>query len=119
MQATTQICSRLPSGAVLWNCTLRRRKNLASRQPLPFSAVRPTVGCRRPSDSLSAWMIGFTWPVAVGLVMEFYAVLNPAWTPEWNSMSLIQFEIPLVIGDLSNDRQAGAPRRRGNWGQTR
>jgi hypothetical protein len=22
-------------------------------------------------DSLSSWMIGFTWPVVIGLVMEF------------------------------------------------
>ena len=35
-------------------------------------------------DLLSSWMIGFTWPVAVGLFMEFYAIFNPAWTREWN-----------------------------------
>jgi hypothetical protein len=37
-------------------------------------------------DSLSSWMIGFTCPVAIGLVMEFYAIFNPAWTREWNVM---------------------------------
>jgi hypothetical protein len=36
-------------------------------------------------DRLGAWMIGFIWPVAVGLFIEFYAVLNPPWTLNWNA----------------------------------
>ena len=67
MQATTQICSRLPSGAVLWNCTLRRCKNLASRQPLPFSAVRPTVGCRRPAALQQSRVFEYIKTVQVGM----------------------------------------------------
>lgn len=35
-------------------------------------------------DSLGSWMIGFTWPVAIGLLMEFYAILNSPWTVAWN-----------------------------------
>ena len=35
-------------------------------------------------DSLGSWMIGFIWPVAVGLFIEFYAILNLAWTHDWN-----------------------------------
>jgi hypothetical protein len=35
-------------------------------------------------DSWGSWMIGCIWPVAVGLVMEFYAVLKLCWSQRWN-----------------------------------
>ena len=35
-------------------------------------------------DGLGAWMIGFVWPVAVGLVIEFYALLGLSLTANWN-----------------------------------
>lgn len=38
----------------------------------------------RRIDLLGSWMIGFTWAVVVGLVIEFYAVFDPAWTGDWN-----------------------------------
>ena len=37
-------------------------------------------------DSLGSWMIAFTWPVAVGLMMEFYAIFNLEWTHDWNAL---------------------------------
>jgi hypothetical protein len=46
-------------------------------------AARKT-GLENRLDSLDSWMIGFTWLVAVGLFIEFYAVLNLAITHDWN-----------------------------------
>ncbi len=37
-------------------------------------------------DLLGSWMIGFVWPVAVGLLIEFYAVLGLSWTQSQNAL---------------------------------
>jgi hypothetical protein len=37
-------------------------------------------------EALGSWMIGFIWPVAIGLFIEFYAVLQLDLTKDWNAL---------------------------------
>jgi len=53
-------------------------------------------------DSLGSWMLGFTWPVAVGLFIEFYAIFNLVWTRDWNSF-IDRIGLLLVTGGVSGE----------------
>jgi hypothetical protein len=53
-------------------------------------------------DSLSAWMIGFTWPVAIGLIMEFYAIFNASLTRDWNVI-IDRIGLMLVTAGVSGE----------------
>ena len=66
-------------------------------------------------DSLDLWMIGFTWPVAIGLFIEFYAILNVGWTHNLNVLidRIGLFLVTVgVSGELAVEHKAhGAERR--------
>jgi len=53
-------------------------------------------------DSLGSWMIGFIWPVAMGLFMEFYAILNLSCTHDWN-LSIDRIGLLLVTAGVSGE----------------
>src|SRR5580698_3867677 len=66
-------------------------------------------------DILGIWMIGFVWPVAVGLVMEFYAVYSLSFTVNWNT-SIDRIGLLLVtagvIGELVIEHKTHTAERR-------
>jgi len=53
-------------------------------------------------DALGSWMIRFTWPVAVGLLMEFYAILEFATTQKWNA-SIDHMGLLLVTAGVAGE----------------
>jgi hypothetical protein len=53
-------------------------------------------------DSLGSWMISFTWPVAIGLFMEFYAVFDVSCTHDWNRL-IDRIGLLLVTAGVSGE----------------
>jgi hypothetical protein len=53
-------------------------------------------------DSLGSWMIGFIWPVAVGLIMEFYAILGVGLTHDRNTL-IDRIGLLLVTAGVSGE----------------
>lgn len=66
-------------------------------------------------DAWGSWLIGFIWPVVVGLVMEFYTIMGFEWSRDWNQL-VDRIGLLLVTAGVSGELLAeskthGAERR--------